>query len=80
MHHIEPFHVNPSRELDPDNFITLCGKNCHLVFGHLMDYTSWNTDVVQDAKVYLNKVQNRPYKIKKQESGFIFKLLSLFYR
>jgi 5-methylcytosine-specific restriction protein A len=77
VHHIEPFHVNPSRELDPTNLITLCGKNCHLVFGHLMDYTSWNTEFVKDAQYYFNKVRNRPYKSKKQEIGFVSKLFSL---
>lgn len=77
VHHIEPFHVNQLRELDPSNLITLCGKNCHLVFGHLMDYTSWNTEVIKDAEEYLNKIKNRPYKIKKQEISFISKLFSL---
>jgi 5-methylcytosine-specific restriction protein A len=64
VHHIEPFHVNPSRELDPSNLITLCGKNCHFIFGHLMDYSSWNTNVIEDCRVYLDKVKSRPYKIK----------------
>lgn len=64
VHHIEPFHVNPSRELDPDNLITLCGKNCHFIFGHLMDYSSWNVNVIEDCRVYLEKVQSRPYKIR----------------
>lgn len=80
VHHIEPFHINPSRELDPDNLITLCGKNCHLVFGHLMDYTSWNTEVIHDSGVYLNKIKNRPYKIKKQTTNFFYRIMSLFYR
>lgn len=62
VHHIEPFHVNPSRELDPDNLITLCGKNCHFIFGHLMDYSSWNPKIIEDAQVYLDKVKSRPYK------------------
>jgi predicted restriction endonuclease len=66
VHHIEPFHVNPSKELDENNLITLC-KNCHLVFGHLMDYKSWNINVIEDSKVYLDKVKNRPYKIKKMK-------------
>lgn len=61
VHHIEPFHINPSRELDPTNLITLCAKSCHLVFGHLMDYKSWNTDVVNDCYNYKLKLQQRPY-------------------
>ena len=78
VHHIEPVHVNPDRELDPNNLITLCGKNCHFIFGHLMDYSSWNTRVVEDSQVYLNNVKNRPYKLKSMsESNNLF---SNFYR
>jgi hypothetical protein len=61
VHHIEPVHKNPERELDPNNLITLCGKTCHLVFGHLMDYKSWNDSVVSDCESYLSKIQQRPY-------------------
>jgi 5-methylcytosine-specific restriction protein A len=61
VHHIEPFHINPSRELDPTNLITLCAKTCHLTFGHLMDYKSWNKDVVSDCANYKQKLQQRPY-------------------
>lgn len=61
VHHIEPVHKNPDRELDPNNLITLCSKPCHLIFGHLMDYKSWNDDVVSDCKSYLSKIQQRPY-------------------
>jgi hypothetical protein len=61
VHHIEPFHLNPDRELDPHNLITLCSRSCHLTFGHLMDYKSWNTDVVKDCSNYLSKLQQRPY-------------------
>lgn len=63
IHHIEPVHIRPERELDPDNLITLCSNNCHIIFGHLMNYKSWNKDVVSDCAVYLNKVKVRPYKI-----------------
>ena len=84
VHHIEPYHVNPNRELDPSNLITLC-KSCHFTIGHLMDWTSWNIDVIIDSRVYLSKVKNRPYQIKAQndESYNIFSrmcnaLLSLF--
>ena len=63
VHHIEPVHLNPDRELDLDNLITLCDNPCHLLFGHLMNYKSWNKDVVKDCSVYLNKVKNRPHKL-----------------
>lgn len=62
VHHIEPFHINPERELDLTNLITLC-SSCHLTFGHLMDYTSWNSSVREDTSVYYQKVINRPHKI-----------------
>jgi hypothetical protein len=62
VHHIEPVHLNPDRELDPSNLVTLCDDPCHLIFGHLMDYKSWNKDVIDDCKVYLNKVKNKPHK------------------
>jgi hypothetical protein len=67
VHHIEPYHVNPDRELDPSNLLTLC-KNCHFTIGHLMDWSSWNIDVISDSRVYLNKVKNRPYQIKVQSN------------
>jgi 5-methylcytosine-specific restriction protein A len=60
VHHIEPVHINPDRELDPSNLITLCDSPCHLIFGHLMDYRSWNKDVVEDSKNYNLKIKNKP--------------------
>lgn len=63
VHHVEPFHLHPEKELDPDNLITLCGPgghNCHFVFGHLMNYKSWNVHVREDAKVWNKKLKNRP--------------------
>lgn len=62
VHHIEPVHINPDRELDPGNLITLCSDPCHIVFGHLLDFKSWNKDVIQDTGVYYNKVKNKPFK------------------
>lgn len=60
VHHIKPVHTHPDLELDPLNLITLCADPCHIIFGHLMDWKSWNTEVVKDSSVYLNKVKNRP--------------------
>lgn len=60
VHHIEPVHLSPDKELDPENLITLCDSTCHLVFGHLMSYKSWNPNVIDDCKSYLNKIKNRP--------------------
>lgn len=59
VHHIVPYNINPQLELDSNNLITLCDKYCHFVFGHLMDWKSWNSNVVEDCKTYLYKKQNR---------------------
>jgi 5-methylcytosine-specific restriction protein A len=60
VHHIEPVHVNPSRELDPSNLVTLCDNPCHIIFGHLMNYKSWNINVISDCQNYLHKIIHRP--------------------
>lgn len=60
VHHIVPVHIDSDKELDISNLITLCSKQCHLLFGHLMSYKSWNKDVIKDCEVYYNKVKNRP--------------------
>lgn len=62
VHHIVPVHLDPSKELDPNNLITLCDKYCHFIFGHLMDYKSWNINVRNEASRYLQQKINRPYK------------------
>ena len=65
VHHIRPFHMHPDLELNPANFITLCenkkdGVNCHLLFGHLGSFKSFNENVVLDAKKWNKKIKNRP--------------------
>ena len=54
VHHIIPYHVEASRELDVTNLITLCmGVNsCHLYIGHGGSFLHYNPDVVHDARVY----------------------------
>lgn len=63
VHHILPFHVYPNLELSEGNCIVLCrtGGSCHLTFGHLQDWESWNTRVREDAAQYLLRVQTRPF-------------------
>lgn len=63
VHHIEPFHLRPDRELDFSNLLTLCedGPNCHLTFGHLRDWKQYNPQVVSDAALYLSRL--RQYRI-----------------
>ncbi len=67
VHHIHPFHIHPDLELDPHNLITLCeadkdGVNCHLLFGHLGNFKSWNETVISDTAAWSPKIQNRPTK------------------
>lgn len=59
-HHVVPVHIDPSRELDPENLITLCegpSFNCHLFFGHLRDWRRFNPDVREDATAWSKKIQ-----------------------
>lgn len=64
VHHKLSFIEHPELELDPDNLITLCeskskgGLNCHLVFGHLTNYKKINPNVVDDAKIWNEKLKN----------------------
>lgn len=60
VHHKIPVHIDPMLELDPANLVTLCADPCHLLFGHLMNFKSYNKMVIEDCSVYLDKVKNRP--------------------
>lgn len=60
VHHILPVHKYPELELQPDNLITLCADPCHIMFGHLKYWKSWNVDVVRDCDIYYNKLKARP--------------------
>lgn len=63
VHHIEPFHIKPEKELDPTNLITLCeapSMNHHLMLGHLGNWSSWNVTVEADAAAWFEKITNRP--------------------
>jgi 5-methylcytosine-specific restriction protein A len=67
VHHIRPFHLHPDLELDPKNLVTLCeakrsGANCHLLFGHLGNFRSWNVEVIKNAREWAEKIKNRPLK------------------
>ena len=61
-------------ELDPANLIVLCenwkdGVCCHLLFGHLGSFKSFNVDVVADAKLWHDKITNRPGVAMKMKLG-----------
>lgn len=60
VHHIEPYHINPQKELDPANLLTLCenqSKLCHLTFGHAGFWRGWVPEVVKVAAENLKRVQ-----------------------
>jgi len=57
VHHIQPFHIRPELELDQTNLITLCGADCHLVFGHLHAWARVNDRVVDDVRSYRARVE-----------------------
>ena len=60
VHHVVPFHVDPSLELLDSNLVTLCDKpgkdDCHLVVGHLGNFKKDNPNVRKDAAELLKKV------------------------
>lgn len=74
VHHVKPFHIDPTRELDPTNLITLCSsdrtpdngaesRNCHLHIGHKCAdgrgrWTCENPDVRKDAADARRKIHN----------------------
>lgn len=63
-HHIVPFHVDPSKELDPSNLITLCEGdtfNCHLFFGHFRNWIKYNPKVAEDASEWSKKINSFAY-------------------
>jgi hypothetical protein len=64
VHHKIPFHIDPFRELDPDNMITLCRVH-HLWWGHLGDWHSWNVTVCEDAITWAFKIASRPHNLTK---------------
>lgn len=62
VHHIVPFHIDKTKELDPTNLITLCEKpshNCHFVFGHFWNWTNSNPQVQEDA-IHLSQEARKP--------------------
>lgn len=64
VHHRQPFHLDPTLELDPTNFITLCEArgfmNCHLMVGHLGNFKSFNAGVAEMAAGLLAALLHRP--------------------
>lgn len=63
VHHKKPFHLFPSLELEFSNLVTLCespGMHCHITFGHLGSFKSFNSAIDRDIEIWKIKVANRP--------------------
>ncbi len=61
VHHVRPFHLDEALECVESNLVTLCeAHGCHLSFGHLFNWRSFNTNVREDAAAWLKKVRSRP--------------------
>ena len=63
VHHTDvPFHVDPSRELDPENLETFCGSehwNCHFRIAHLGNWKCWNDKAREDAAYFRKRLESR---------------------
>lgn len=63
VHHCVPFHIDASKELDPENLITLCmsRNECHLRIGHAGAFHRYVNGVkercaeIRDGKITLVK-------------------------
>ena len=51
VHHIQPFRLFPTRELDPDNLMSLCRVH-HFIYGHGGDWKGDNPDVLVDKEFW----------------------------
>jgi hypothetical protein len=51
VHHVVPFALDASKELEPTNLITLCAwlHQCHLKIGHGGEFDRFNPRVRMDA-------------------------------
>lgn len=58
-HHKLPFHLHPELEMLESNWIVLCRVH-HFLFGHLMNWSSYNASVESDAFEWSGKIEHRP--------------------
>lgn len=66
VHHKIPVSIDPEKENDENNLITLCEhNNCHFLFGHLCNWSRYNVDVIADCKYWREKIKNE----KSQDMG-----------
>lgn len=58
IHHVVPFHNDPSKECDPANLIRLC-RDCHFEIGHHRNWKDSNPNVRADSAAHLQDVRGR---------------------
>lgn len=58
VHHIVPFHMDKTRELDTTNLMSMC-KCHHFTFGHLCNWKKVNCMIVRDAKEWNAKIKSK---------------------
>lgn len=64
VHHMLPFHLDPTKELDTNNLIPLCEgtaghlgqMNCHFCWGHYGNWKNYDHDVVEVVNYLRNKL------------------------
>lgn len=61
VHHMEPFHINPARENDMDNCITLT-KWAHFILGHMGNWKLFNPFVKLICEKYGKSRQSEALK------------------
>ena|SRR3990167_11315790 len=59
VHHVLPFHLYPTEELNPKNLIVL-RRSLHFWMGHFGSWSSYNLKIREDAAELLDKIKNRP--------------------
>lgn len=59
VHHVIPVSFDETKQLEPNNLITLCASPCHIVFGHFMSYHCYNKDVRKMAAEYRKAMLKR---------------------
>lgn len=59
VHHVIPVSVDPTKELDLNNLITLCASPCHFTFGHLLSYHCYNESVRDDVRLFRHMFAKR---------------------
>lgn len=47
LHHVIPVNVDKSKELDPDNVVTVC-RSCHFSWGHFFSWRKFNGQIKND--------------------------------